>query len=388
MKAAAEIVRRITTFLLAVFLWLHALFLLDVQVPLVTGLSHYVRLTSSETILFVLLFLFSALSASGFLRNLRSIAYIYFFPLVLVFYLLVIVFRLLRAINRWFTKDQNLSVQQTNSKQIEIAAPHSEEIAPVPEVAPDAGPKIGSVLLRPFKRYTVLWCILLLIATHTVIIWLSFIVVLCHLVWKIIGILKITLFSRSWIEKVGNGFFVRLDVMIGMLQAVNAKTRESKELEQLFREFGLWEKVARFLQNRYLVSRWAGLLVTVFFLCVYVYVALLFSFVYFGIGKVSGLNYPWPDAVITSLFILAYIGELPKMLSIRAVGGIQYALVVCVGIGTFLNYLRGRIESVRSGAIVVSERLADKSVRNKLAILEKKLNEAKNKTKNKIKNKK
>jgi hypothetical protein len=382
-KIFAEIVRRITTFLLAVFLWLHALFLLNVQVPLVTGLSHYVRLTSSETILFVLLFLFSALSASGFLGTLRSIAYIYFFPLVLLFYLLVIVFRLLRAINRWFTKDQNLSAQQTDSGQIEVAAPQMEEIAPVASVAPDAGPKISSVLLRPFKRYTILWCILLLIATHTVIIWLSFIVVVCHLVWKIIGVLKITLFSRSWIEKAGNAFFVRLDIMLGTLRAVNARTRETKELEQLLREFGLWGKVARFLQNKNLVSRWAGLLVAVFFLSVYVYVALLFSFVYFGIGKVSGLNYPWLEAAITSLFIPAYIGELPKTLSMRAVGGVQYALIVCVGIGTFLNYLHRRLESVHSGAIVVSERLADKSVRDKLAILEKKFSEAKNKTKNK-----
>lgn len=383
MKVAAEIVRRITTFLLAVFLWLHALFLLDVQVPLVTTLSHYVRLTSSETILFILLFLFSALSASGFLRTLRSIAYIYFFPLVLVFYLLVIVFRLLRAMNRWFAKDQNLSTQQTDSKQIEVATPQTEEIAPASAVTPDAGPKGSSVLLRPFKRYTILWCILLLIATHTVIIWLSFIVVLCHLVWKIIGVLKITLFSRSWIEKIGRQVFINLDTMLQTLRAVNARTHESEELKTLWQELGLWRNVAGFLQNKYLVSRWAGLLVTIFFLCVYVYIALLFSFVYFGIGKVSGLNYPWPDAAITSLFIPAYIGELPKTLSMRAVGGLQWALIVCVGVGTFLNYLHRRIESVHSGAIVVSERLADKSVRDKLAILEKKFSEAKNKTKNK-----
>ena len=199
-----------------------------------------------------------------------------------------------------------------------------------------------------------------------------------HLVWKIVGVLKITLFSRSWIEKAGNAFFIRLDVMLATLRAVNTRTRKSKELEQLFREFGLWEKVARFLQNKYLVSRWAGLLVTLFFLCVYVYIALLGS-CSFGIGKVSGLNYPWPEAAITSLFIPVYVKELPNTLSIRAVGGIHWALIVVVGVGTFLNYLRRRIESVRSGAIVVSERLADKSVPEKLAILEMKFANAKRK---------
>lgn len=383
MKVAAEVVRRVTTFSLAVFLWLHALFLFDVQVPLVTRLSHYARLTASETILLVLLFLFSALSASGFLKTLRSLAYIYFFPLVLVFYLLVFAFRLLRAINRWFTRDQNLPAQQHDSMQIEVAAPQTEEIASGAAVPLDSGPKIISLLLRPFKRYTILWCILLLIATHTVIIWLSFIVVLCQLVWKIIGVLKITLFSTSWIEKIGRQVFINLDTMLSTLQPVNARTRGSEELKKLWQQLGLWRKAAAFLQNKYLVSRWAGLLVATFFLCVYVYIALLFSFVYFGIGKVSGMNYPWPEAAIISLFIPAYIGELPKTLSMRAVGGIQWALIVCVGVGTFLNYLHRRIESVHYGAIAVSQRLADKSVRDKLAILEKKFSEGKNKTKNK-----
>jgi hypothetical protein len=156
--------------------------------------------------------------------------------------------------------------------------------------------------------------------------------------------------------------------MLGTLRAVNARTQGSEELKKLWQQLGLWRSVAGFLQNKYLVSRWAGLLVTIFFLCVYVYIALLFSFVYFGIGKVSGLNYPWPEAAITSLFIPAYIGELPKPLSMRAVGGLQWTLIVCVGVGTFLNYLHRRIEAVHSGAIVVSERLADKSVRDKLAI--------------------
>jgi hypothetical protein len=380
-KVIVETVRRITTFLLAVFLWLHALFLLNVQLPLVTRLAQYVRLTAAETILFILVFLFSALSASGFLKTLRSVAYIYFFPFVLVFYFLVIAFRLLRSINRWFARDQNLSAQQADSEQVQLAAPQTEEIVPVSAVTSATGPKGSSVLLRPFKRFTILWCILLLISTHIVIIWLSFVVVLCHLVWKIIGVLKITLFSRSWIEKIGHQVFINLDTMLGTLRSVNARTRESKELEQLWRQLGMWEKIARFLQNKYLVSRWAGLLVTMFFLCVYVYVALLFSFVYFGIGKVSGLHYPWPEAVITSLFLPAYIGELPKTLSMRAVGGVQWALIVCVGVGTFLNYLHRRLESVHSGAIIVSERLADKSVRDKLAILEKKFGKAKNKNK-------
>jgi hypothetical protein len=95
-----------------------------------------------------------------------------------------------------------------------------------------------------------------------------------------------------------------------------------------------------------------------------------------GIGKVAGLNYPWPEAAVTSLFIPVYINDLPKTLGMRAVGGIHWALIACIGVGMFLNYFRRRLGAFRSGAIIVSERLADQSVREKMLILENKFGKA------------
>jgi hypothetical protein len=387
MPNTVEFVRRITTFLLAAFLWSHALFLLNIQVPLVAKLSNVARLNSSETILFVLLFLFSAISASGFWKTVRSLAYIYFFPFVLVAYSFVVLFLVIRAVNRWFMRDQKATAseqvtpEESPDEVIEISVPQSQVVVPQPQAIAGAPltvraseASVASTLMRPFKRFTLLWCILLLLSTHKVITWLSLAVVLCHLVWKIVGVLKITLFSRTYIEKVGGSFFVRLDQMLEQLRSVNPRTRLSKELEQLWKQLDLWVKVARFLQNKYLVSRWAGVLVTTFFLCVYIYIAVLFSFVYFGIGKVSGLTYGWSEAFITSLFIPAYIEDLPKTLAMRTVGGLQFTLIFCVGLGTFLNYLHRRIESVHSGAVLVSARLGDIDVQQRLAILERKVN--------------
>src|SRR5260370_26458620 len=100
MTALAENTRKATTFLLAVFLWLHALFLLDIQSTLVTKCTKLLQLTSSEVVLFGLLVIFTFLTSSGFWKTLRSLAYIYFFPFVLLAYAFYWCFLALRAINR------------------------------------------------------------------------------------------------------------------------------------------------------------------------------------------------------------------------------------------------------------------------------------------------
>ncbi len=113
---------------------------------------------------------------------------------------------------------------------------------------------------------------------------------MCVLVLRILAILKLTLFSRSWLEKIGARIYTRLNVMLSTLEAVTPKTEVTKELKDLWQQLGLWEKTARFLGNKYLLSRWASLLVGTFYVCVYVYIALLFSFVYFGIARVRAFS--------------------------------------------------------------------------------------------------
>ena len=85
--SAADRVRKVTTFFLAIFLWLHAILFLEFQSALVTKLAGLVKLTTSEVVLFLLLITFSLLAGSGYWRMVRSLLYVYFFPLVLFWYL-------------------------------------------------------------------------------------------------------------------------------------------------------------------------------------------------------------------------------------------------------------------------------------------------------------
>jgi hypothetical protein len=397
MNSVVIVIRRLARFLLASFLWLHALFFWNPHTRILATLSRYMHLTFLEMTLFVLLFLFSLFCSSGWWSALKSALYIYFFPFVLLGYFFVLLFRALKGINAWFSRDQPAEDRPTLTELIVLpnpAAPLPQQpivvqpavsaapALPAMPVAPAAkkSPTTLFLVTRPFRRFTVLWCALLLFATHKLVLWLSLAVVMCVLVLRILTILKLTLFSRSWLEKVGAALYTRLNVMIGTLEAVTPKTEVTKELKDLWQQLGLWEKAARFLGNKYLLSRWASLLVGIFYVCVYVYIALLFSFVYFGIARVSGLNVPWSEAAVDSIFIPVYVTELPKTFPMRFAGGVQWTLIVVIGFGTFWNYFHKRLEAVHTGAMRISGLLANESVRERYKILEAKVKPAKTTT--------
>jgi hypothetical protein len=397
MNSVVIVIRRLSRFLLASFLWLHALFFWNPHTLILATLSRYMHLTFLEMALFVLLFLFSLFCSSGWWSALKNALYIYFFPFVLLGYFFVLLFRALKGINAWFSRDQPAEDQPTLKELIVLpnsAAPLPQQPI-VAQPAVSADPALSSMpvapaakkspttlflVTRPFRHFTVLWCALLLFATHKLVLWLSLAVVMCVLVLRILTILKLTLFSRTWLEKIGAALYTRLNVMLDTLAAVTPKTEVTKELKDLWQQLGLWEKAARFIGNKYLLSRWASLLVGTFYVCVYVYIALLFSFVYFGIARVSGLNVPWSEAAVDSIFIPVYVTELPKTFPMRFAGGVQWTLIVVIGFGTFWNYFHKRLEAVHTGAMRISGLLANESVRARYKILEAKVKPAKTTT--------
>src|ERR1700676_4389431 len=151
MATFSEIVRRATTFLLALFLWFHALFFLNIQSTFVSRFTRVLRLAPSEAVLFSLLVVFSFLAASGFWRTLLSLAYIYFFPFVLIGHLLRWCFLLLRAMNRWF-KAQAHTPQIGSAVVVEQNAPPTAPLLPEDPVAPVEGEKTATEILRFLTR--------------------------------------------------------------------------------------------------------------------------------------------------------------------------------------------------------------------------------------------
>src|SRR5882762_5858564 len=107
MPSFSEKIRKLTTVLLAVFLWLHGIFLLNVQSPFLLKGQRLLHLSSSEITLLAMLLIFSFASGSGFWKPLRSLIYVYFFPFVLIGYGFYWAFIILRGLNRWFVKESS-----------------------------------------------------------------------------------------------------------------------------------------------------------------------------------------------------------------------------------------------------------------------------------------
>jgi hypothetical protein len=377
MAALTESIRKPTTFLLAVFLWLHAVLFLNVHSAVISKCSQLLHLTTSEAALFILLLTFSLVTCSGFWRSLRSLAYVYGFPIVLLGYALYGCFLALRGVNRWF-----VSQADPGLKEIDLAVQKEAEASSSCVVAhPQRGNQVGAkeksldvlcVLLRPFRTATFLWCLLLLFTTHTWVLWLSLIVVLLQLMGKVFRLLKATLFAAPFLRKAGLQLLRRVDTALQGLDLVTTESTPTPELKNLFNQLSTIDKVTRFLGNRDLVVRWALLLAAVFLGGVYIYIAILFSFVYYAIARVSAVAYSWPEALVTSLFVPFLIGDLPRVVMAKLLGGIQCTLIVTVGVGTVLTYIRRRLDRIQVEAMAIGKRFADQSVRERYLILQEK----------------
>jgi hypothetical protein len=371
----SERVRKITTFFLALFLWLHALFFLNFQSATIAKYAHFLQLSTSEAALFVLLVVFSFAAGSGFWQPVVSVLYVYGFPFVLLMYSFRLCFLLLRTLHRWFKKQSNpLPARAPTVEQAEIPiAPTLPTTAEDKTDARSPAAELFQFVLRPFRRFTFLWCILLLLTTHVTIVWLCLIVVLFHLSRDIFRVLKFMLFSEPLLKKIGNALFAGVEPALAGIAIVTADTLPTAQLRNAWNQVNMWTKVVDFLKDQYLVSRWAWALSILFFGFLYTYIAVLFSFAYYGIARVSGVTFQWLDALIASLFIPFFVTELPKLPVIRLLGGLQCVLVVAVGISTLVNFIQRRLRSIHNAAVEISNRLSDQNIRDKFLLLEAKL---------------
>jgi len=310
---------------------------------------------------------------------LRSLAYIYFFPFVLFGYFLYLCVLAIRGLNRWMA-----ARAPQDSGDLAPISQQAKPAACVPPARSTPEPPKGRAtaefprfLSRPFRGFTILWGILLLVTTHPAVVWLCLIVLLLQLARKIFFIGKVLLFSDPWLKKYGPLLFAGLNKTLEALDAVTPDADpEDKEMKSLLGQLNLWRRILAFLRNQYLLSRWAWVIAVGLFVSIYTYFSVLFSFGYYGIARVSGVNFPWPEALTVSMFLPFFATDLPRVFSVRVLGGIQGTLIVVVGIGTVMNFLRRKLESVRRAATAFSDRLDDQATRDKCLILEAKFSPA------------
>ncbi len=89
-KIVLLLVRRLTRFAVAGFLWLHAVFFWNPQTRLLATTSRLLHLSVTEVALLILLCLFSILFFAGWWDSVKSALYVYCFPIILLWYMVVL----------------------------------------------------------------------------------------------------------------------------------------------------------------------------------------------------------------------------------------------------------------------------------------------------------
>jgi hypothetical protein len=134
-------------------------------------------------------------------------------------------------------------------------------------------------------------------------------------------------FSEPWLRNIGMTLFTNIETLIAGIATVTASSSPTKELKKIWDQLNSWKKVTDFLKDQYLVSRWAWIFDLVSLGSLYVYIALLFSFTYYGIARVSGVLYSWTDALIASLFFPFFVTGPPKLPVSRILGGLHCSMM-------------------------------------------------------------
>lgn len=380
--------RKLVTFFLAVFLWLHAVLFFNPQTAIVDKLGQFLSLDSAEVIPILLLVTFSLLSGTGYWRMFKSLLYIYFFPFVILWYAVVAFVVALGRINGWLNA-QRAMPQEKGAAILGSANIESVAVAAVPQgvntnaAGSQQHAPFRKLLLRPFQKFTFLWCILLVVSNHRPVLWLCLAIVLIHLARNVFSLLKFLFFSEVWWGRFRPMLFAGLRKSLDTLQSVTPEIDLTSELRTLVTQITWWEKVLNFLKDPYLVSRWGTLIVGFALGVVYLYFALIFSFCYHSIAILGGVQFEWPEAFVTSVFMPLLIGNIPRApTALLVMGGIHGSLVVAIGIGTIITFFRRKLEDIRRSAYEMSRLLADQTVREKFLILESLISDARSFSKN------
>ncbi len=209
-------IRKVTRFLLASLLWLHALLLFEFARPSLAPIASRLHLNVGEAMVLCLLATFSILAAYGLGNILIDLIYIYFFPFVLMYYAGRGAYTLIRSLNRIFARLGTERVEKFDINSIPgwssraVVPPATNKIEPVKteQVPPDptvtAKPVLRRALeflVRPFARFSLLWCLLLLLTTHPLLQWIALVVVLLHIGRALAAIVGVAILSTNWLSQ-------------------------------------------------------------------------------------------------------------------------------------------------------------------------------------------
>ena len=172
-------VRKVTRFALSVGLWMHALFLLRFPVPSLSPIVARLGFNVGETSILFLIICFSILASYGLGNIIVDLLYVYFFPFILIYILVRLLWQVVHFVFKLTTLGHNVGLEKKpiNLPQL-ITAPQSEKQKTNATIGRPkfSWGKLGKEVVRPFRQFTLLWCLLLLLTSKTTLLWIALVV--------------------------------------------------------------------------------------------------------------------------------------------------------------------------------------------------------------------
>ena len=250
LNGVVKVSQRLIRFALATLLWAHTVFLFQIPSYKVDQLARTIHLSVAELLLFGLLIAFSYLAGTSFWSAVGNLVYIYCFPFVILFYLSKWFLKCFLAVGRWVNRDY-LAVP-AEAQQFEEAAP-GMGIALVPSTAPaqpvetKSSARVWSFVLRPLRRFTLLWCILLVSATHRAICWLALIIVIIHR--GVLGLIRIPVLLQTFATPLERAIRQNVNQWVAKLAQVSEDTPASPDMRVLLQTLRFFETGIRAIKN-------------------------------------------------------------------------------------------------------------------------------------------
>lgn len=357
LRRARSLIRTIA----ATVLWLNALLLFPVTRPSVAAIANRLRLDLGETSILIVLACLSLLYSYGWTRFALDLLYIYAFPFVLLF-------KLARFVS--------LSLIRTTTRDPQTVTTTAKSASVMPEprlVRRSWNWRMGlKRLAKPFTSYTLLWCLLIVLASRRALLWLSLFIVIAHLARAVVRGIRLGTMSHGWLRSLEDLLRSHADRLIVAVVAAPENAKD-KPTEDAIRSLVGLQLGIGLLKNRQRTTQifiGASLLI---FIGAYIYVGIIFGFLYYGLARIQSIPYTWAEALVTSLFIPAAFGDLPRNAWIKFFGGVHWLLVVVAGLSTFVAYMQKRLNSIYRVVDDLSIRLADEELSRKLAQFNEKL---------------
>jgi hypothetical protein len=323
---------------------------------------------SEATVLFLLTgaaILFSYGATNVFI----DVCYIYFFPFILVFYFVWITFRLVIRGYRFVWRDHE---PFENPLGIVVSRPQHAATPPPPSSGADVQRDTKSwdwkkgilAFFKPLHQFTLLWCLLLLLTSHRSLLAIALAIVLFHIGRFLLFVIRVAGASTKWLPQLEERIKSYAENLIEKVSAVQEIT---PDLQQTWSAIVAIQIGISLLENRRRVVQWTMYLGTLFFLGVYLYLALLFSFAYYGTARLQGVSLSWASAAVYSVFIPFAFSDFPANIWVKLIAGVHATVVVLIGLGAIFGYMQKKVNSLHAVAQALNTKLQQPEIKEKLA---------------------